>query len=89
MIEPVAAFVLHLGEQRSLAAQRRCAGDPVALREHADDFGVGVLGNLPGQRLAVGRGHPVVRLDALVGIDAGLELSGTGNILDAAIVAVG
>ncbi|MGY4426876.1 hypothetical protein ACVWY2_009325 [Bradyrhizobium sp. JR6.1] len=63
--------------------------DPVAFRQHADDFGMGVLGNLPGQRLAIGRGHPVVRLDPLVGIDAGLELTGTGDILDAAIVAVG
>ena len=84
----MAAFVLHLGEQRGLAAQRRRARDPVAFGQHADDFGMGVLGNLPGQRLAVGRGHPVVRLDAIVGVDARLELRGAAGVLDGAVFGV-
>ena len=87
-IEPVAAFVLHLGEQRGLAAQRRRAGDPVAFGQHADDFGMGVLGNLPRQRLAIGRGHPVVRLDALLGIDARLKLRGARGVLDVAVFGI-
>ena len=32
-----------------------------------------VLGDLADQRLAVGVGHPVLRLDALLGVDLGLE----------------
>ena len=47
-IQSVPGFVLHLGQQCRLAAQGRCAGDPVALGQHADDFGMGVLGDLPG-----------------------------------------
>jgi len=68
------------------AAQRRRARDPVAFGQHADDFGMGVLGNLPRQRLAIGRRHPVVRLDPLVGIDARLELGGACGVLDVAIL---
>ena len=81
-IEAVAAFVLHLGQQRGLAAQRRRARDPVAFGKHADDFGMRVLRNLPRQRLAVGRRHPVVGLDALVGIDARLKLRGPFGVLN-------
>src|SRR2546430_13376890 len=32
------SLVLHLGDQHRLAPQARGARDPVALREHADDF---------------------------------------------------
>ncbi|MFK4569166.1 hypothetical protein ABIF94_000602 [Bradyrhizobium ottawaense] len=85
----MAALVLHLGEQRGLAAQGRRTGDPVALRQHADDFGMGVLGNLACERLAIGRRHPVVRLDALLGIDAGLELRSLGCVLKTAVVGLG
>ena len=62
----MARLVLHLGEQDRLAAQRRRARDPVALRQHADDFGMRVLRNLPRQRAAIGLGHPVLGLDELV-----------------------
>ena len=62
-VEPVAGLVLHLGHQDRLAAQAGGAADPVALGLHADDLGVGVLGDLPDQRLAVGLGHVVAGLD--------------------------
>src|SRR5207253_1045169 len=87
-IEPVAAFVLRLGEQRGLAAQRWRTRDPVAFGQHADDFGMRMLGNLPRQRLAVGRRHPVVRLDALLGIDARLKLRGSRGVLNVAVFAI-
>ena len=69
----VAALVLHLGDQDRLAQQRGRARDPVALRQHADDLGMGVLRDLPDQRLAVGLGHPVLGLDLLLGVDPRLE----------------
>jgi hypothetical protein len=67
----------------SSAALRRSDGG-----QHADDFGMGVLGNLPGQRLAIGRRHPVIRLDALVGIDARLKLRRSFRVLDVAIFGI-
>ena len=88
-IKPVAAFVLHFGEQCRLAAQRRRARDPVAFGQHADDFGMRVLGDLPRQRLAIGCRHPVVRLDALLGIDARLKLRGPRGVLNVAVFALG
>ena len=87
-IESVAALVLDLGEQRHLAAQGRCARDPVAFGQHPDHFGMGMLGNLPDQRLAVGRRHPVIGLDALFGVDTRLKLRGKRGILNAAVFAV-
>ncbi len=72
-VEPVAGLVLDLGHEDRLALQRRCPGDPVALGLHADDLGVGVLGDLADQRLAVVVGHPVRRFDLLVGVDEGVE----------------
>jgi hypothetical protein len=69
----VTGFVLHLGQQDGLAAQRRRAREPIAFRLHADDLGVRMLGNLAHQRLAVGPGHPVLRLDLLVRVDARLK----------------
>ncbi len=72
-IQPVAGFVLHLGHQDRLALERRGARDPVAFRQHAHDLGMRVLRNLPDERLAVGLGHPVLGLDAHVGVDALLE----------------
>ncbi|MNP07011.1 hypothetical protein D3C76_990190 [compost metagenome] len=65
----MAGFVLDLRHQLQLALQGRCAGHPVAFRQHADDFRVGVLGNLPDQRLAIGIGHPVFCLDLDLGVD--------------------
>ncbi len=56
--------------------------DPVAFRQHADDFAVRVLADLAHQGLAVGLGHPVLRLDAAVGVDAGVEGSLQDGILD-------
>ena len=69
----MAAFVLDLGHQDRLALQRRRAGDPVALGQHADDLRMRVLRYLPDQRFAVGLGHPVLGLDLDVGVDARLE----------------
>lgn len=40
------------------------ACDPVGFGLHADDFGVGVLGDLAGEGLAVLFGHPVAGLNA-------------------------
>jgi hypothetical protein len=48
-VEPVPGLVLHLGHQDRLAAQARRTGDPVALRLHADDLGMGVLRDLADQ----------------------------------------
>ena len=70
----VATLVLHLGDQNGLAQQGRRARDPISLRQHADDLGMGVLRDLANQRGAVSRGHPVLRLDLLFAIDARLEV---------------
>jgi hypothetical protein len=69
----MARLVLHLGEQDGLALQGRGAGDPVALRLHADDLGMGMLGDLADQGLAISLRHPLLRLNLNVGIDAILE----------------
>jgi hypothetical protein len=85
-VHAVPGLVLHLGQQDRLAAQRRRPQDPVALRLHPDDLGVRVLGDLADEGLPVGLGHPVPRLDPLVGLDrpveAGLEVQcRTGAVL--------
>jgi hypothetical protein len=41
----------------------------LALGQHADNFAMGVLTDLPYQGFAVGLGHPVLRFDLAVGID--------------------
>ncbi len=69
----MAGLVLDLGEELRLALEGRGARHPIALGLHADDFGMGVLGNLPDQRAAVLLRHPVVRLDLLLGVDARLK----------------
>ncbi|SPC10622.1 hypothetical protein CO2235_10007 [Cupriavidus oxalaticus] len=79
-VQAVAAFVLHLGQQDRLALEGRRAADPVALGQHADDLGVRVLGNLPYQCLAVGRRHPVLRLDLAVGSHTRVE-SGLADVI--------
>ena len=84
-IKAVAALVLHFGQQRGLATERGGARDPVAFRQHADDFGMGMLGDLPGQRLAVRRGHPVIGLNAFFGIDPRLKLRGASGVLTAGV----
>lgn len=78
----MAALVLHLGQQRGLAAQAGGAGQPAALRQLADDLAVGVLADLADQGAAVGVGHPVVGLDPVLRIDAGLELGHAAGVLD-------
>src|SRR6185437_3253240 len=59
---------------------------PVAFRQHPDDFRMRMLLNLPDQRAPVRLGHPVLRLDLDVSVDAGLEraLLGrhVGDVLD-------
>ena len=72
-VEAVAALVLHLGDQDGLALEARRARDPVALGQHADDLAVRVLADLAHQRPPVGVRHPVLRLDAAVGVDAVVE----------------
>jgi hypothetical protein len=56
-------------------------GDPVALGQHADDLGMGVLADLADQGAAIGLGHPVVGLDPLLGVHAGLKTCGVFGIL--------
>src|SRR5690606_6832308 len=72
-VEPVAGLVLDLGDERHLTPQRGSAGDPVALRQHADDLRMRVLRHHSSELLAIALGHPVLGLDALAGGDAGLE----------------
>ncbi|CAM2148529.1 hypothetical protein PT2222_200004 [Paraburkholderia tropica] len=79
-IEAVARLVLHLGEQDRLALQTRRARNPVAFRQHAHDFRVRVLRDLAHQRLAVGIGHPVLRLDLAVGGHDGVEPDLLGRV---------
>jgi hypothetical protein len=73
-VQPVPGLVLHLGHQDRLAPQARRPGDPAAFGLHADDLGVGVLGDLAHQRSTVGLRHDVARLDPLVIRDQGREL---------------
>ncbi len=72
-VEPVTGLVLHLGGQDRLASQRRRPREPVALGLHADDLGVGVLGDLAHERRSVLVRHPVGRLDPLVAVDQRVE----------------
>ena len=80
-VEAVAGFVLDFGEEDGFALEGGGAGDPVAFREHADDLGVGVLGDLADEGFAVGVGHPVLGLDADFGVYTGLEGSFGGGVL--------
>ncbi len=73
-VQTVAGFVLHLGQQHRLAAQRGGARQPVGFRQHADDFRVGVLANLPNQVLTVGVRHPVFGLNGDVRRDLVVEM---------------
>ena len=79
-VQPMPGLVLHLGDERHLPTQRRCAGDPVAFRQHADDFGMRVLRHHPGQLLAVALRHPVLRLDAFASGDTRFEGREEGRI---------
>jgi hypothetical protein len=71
----MAAFVLHLGQQDGLALERGRARDPVPFGQHADDFTVCVLADLPHQGPAVVGGHPILGLDEFARVDAGVETS--------------
>ena len=73
-IQTVARFVLHLGEQDSLALEAWGPGDPVAFRQLADDFGMSMLADLADKRPAITLGHPVEGLDLDVAVEALLEL---------------
>ncbi len=66
-------LVLHLGQQNCLAFKGGRAGNPVALGQLPDHLGMGVLADLPDQVLAIAFGHPVLGLDLLAGVDAGLK----------------
>ena len=72
-VQAVATLILHLGQQNRFALERGCAGYPLAFGLHADDFTVGMLTDLAHQRAAVGLGHPVLRLDLLVGVNLFVE----------------
>ncbi|MCY1175843.1 hypothetical protein D9M73_160980 [compost metagenome] len=72
-VQTVTGFVLDLGHQLQFAFEAWRAGDPVAFGQHADDFGVGVLGDLADQGLPVGFRHPVLRLDLDFRVDLFLE----------------
>ena len=74
-VHAVAGLVLHLRDEDRLAAQRGCPGDPVALRLHADDLRVGVLGDLADHRGAVGVRHPVPGLDPPLVLDSLVEVN--------------
>mgnify|MGYP000001566699 CR=1 FL=1 len=67
------AFILDFGQQNGFALEAGGATDPVAFRQHANDFRMCVLTDLAYQRLAVSIGHPVARLDFFVGIDLGIK----------------
>ena len=69
----MAAFVLHLGQQDAFAFERRGAGDPAAFGQHADDFRVRVLADLPDERLAIPLRHPVLRFDEVPARELGFE----------------
>jgi hypothetical protein len=73
-VEAVARLVLYLSQQDGLALERGRPRYPVAFGQHAHQLGVRVLRNLPDERFAVRFGHPVLGLDADVGVDAGLKL---------------
>ncbi len=73
-IEAVAGLVLDLGDEHRLAVQRRGPSQPGTLRLHADDLGMGVLGDLAQQHPAVAVGHPVARFDGLTGAEERLEV---------------
>ncbi len=77
-VQPVPGLVLHLRHQDRLATQARRTADPRALGLHADDLGVGVLGDLAHQRLAVVLRHDVARLDAAVVADDAPEVLHAG-----------
>ena len=62
------ALVLNFRNQDGFPFERGCPADPVAFRLHADDFAVSMLADLTHQRLAVGIGHPVLRLNFAVGV---------------------
>ena len=81
----MAGLVLDLGQQDRLAAERRGAGDPVALGLHADDLRVRVLRDLPDHVRAVLGRHPVARLDPSVAGDGVLEV-GLEVLLRAVVV---
>ena len=59
----MSSLILYLSQQNRFTAQRRRAGDPVAFRQHADNFRVRVLTYLTNQGLTVGIRHPVPRFD--------------------------
>ena len=67
------ALVLHLGDQNGLAQQLGARVIQFPSGQHADDLGMGMLGDLADQGRAIARGHPILRLDLLLPIDARLE----------------
>ena len=78
----MAGLVLDLRKQYRLALQRRCARQPVTFRLHTNNFGMGVLRNLPHQSSPIRFGHPVLRFDFFLIIDATLERLQPGGIFD-------
>src|SRR5579884_423752 len=73
-IQSVTSLILHLGEQDRLATQRRSTRDPIALRLHANDLGMRMLGDLAKHGFAITIGHPVPRFKPLVALYGALEM---------------
>src|SRR6476620_4822114 len=59
----MACLVLNFGKQYCLTFQRRRPGDPVAFRQHANNFAMSMLADLPDERLTVFLRHPILWLD--------------------------
>ena len=72
-VEPVPCFILHLGQKNGFALQGRRPGNPIAFGQHANNFTVGMLADLPNQRLAVSIGHPIFGLDLLLFCNVGFK----------------
>ncbi|SVK54472.1 Uncharacterised protein [Acinetobacter baumannii] len=70
----MAGLILHFGQQHRFATQRGGARQPVGFRQHADDFRMGVLADLPNQVLTVSVRHPVFGFDSDIRRDLGVEM---------------
>jgi hypothetical protein len=77
----VADLVLDLAGERELPAQGRRAHDPVALRQHAHELGVGVHLDELQDGGAVLVGHPVVGLDLATRPDVREERVGVTGLV--------
>ncbi len=68
------AFILNFGQKDTFAFERGRAGEPVTLGLHTHYFGVGVLGDLANEILAVALRHPIFRFDLFLSLNFDLEI---------------